>query len=251
MKQLFILLIITFALSVAGCKKDKDTKPVCLLTVMTPGSGSVVNLYYDDQERLSMMRYENQQFKYEYRADSVIATETNGSAFVQRAIYKLNAQGLPVLMRLEVNTSGTQWFQYAYEYNGTEVVKSVNTNYANSTTETYLYTWSNGNLVKAVEGPNERKFEYYTDKPRLQGDGFLIEMLSLSGSIGMYSLNGAVEIVRNKNLLKKMEHTLLSVGSYSITYEYDSDKEGRIKKTSILNSNTNSRGQLDYQYRCN
>jgi hypothetical protein len=251
MKRIFIPLILTFALSGAGCKKDNDPKPVCLLTVITPGAGHVANLYYDDQNRLSMLWLEDRQIKYEYRADSVIATERKNLSFVQRVIYKLNAQGLPVLMRQESNASGTQWYQYTYEYNGTEVVKSVITNYANSSTETYVYTWSNGNLVKVVEGPNERRFEYYTDKPRLQGDGFLIEMLSMSGSIGMYSLNGAVEIVRNKNLLKKMEHTLLSVGSYSMTYEYESDKEGKIEKTSILNSNTNTNERLEYQYRCN
>ncbi len=92
MKQLFILVIMAFTLSGAGCKKEKDAKPVCLLSLMTPELEAVVNLYYDDQEGLSMLRLGDQQIKYEYRADSVIATETKNLTFVQRVVYKLNAQ---------------------------------------------------------------------------------------------------------------------------------------------------------------
>jgi hypothetical protein len=250
MKRIITPMILAFSLTGAGCKKDKDTKPVCQLTVITPDRGGVANLYYDDQGRLNMMRISDREIKYEYRSDSIIATETKSLGFYQRLKYKMNANGLPLSIRQEINITGSQWFQRNFEYNGTEVTKTVTSSSANSGTQTYEYSWNNGNLAKVVEGPNEWKYEYYTDKERVQGDGFLIEMISLSGSIAMYTLNGAIEIVRNRNLLKKMEHTLLNTGSYSISYEYDADKDGKIEKAYMLNSNSNIKTQLDYQYQC-
>ncbi len=198
------------------------------------------------------MKSGDEETKIEYRTDSIIATETKSLNFIQRRICKMNAQALPLLMRLEINASGSQWVQYKYEYNGTGVDKVGEFQLC----QYCHFHFQNipgamATLTGVKKGPNTRKFEYYNDNPLCGRWILMFEMLSLSGGIEMLSLNGAVELVRNRNLLKKMEHTLENIGSYSMLYEYEFDKDGKIENIHVLNSNTNTSTQFACQYRCN
>lgn len=250
MKQIFFLLMIVLTLGAAGCKKSSESKPDCYLSVITPERGSVSNFYYDDQGRLVKKKMNDLTIQYEYKGDSIIATERKTAAFSLRKRYKLNAQGLPVVMRIDINESGSQWWQFNYEYNGTELIKSVESFYGNSITTVVEYSWSNGNLAGFKNGIYTWKFEYEISKLRLPGDGFHMLLLLESNNMLLMCLNGGIDIIRNRNLLKKMEMTVQNYGTSVNTYEYGFDKDGKIENLQTLNSNGDPQSRYDYQFSC-
>lgn len=251
MKQLFVCLVCALMFAGISCKKSSNRKPDCFLNVITPERGDVYNLYYDEKGRLSKIKFAGKQTIYEYRADSIIATESNSLSFTLRKKYKLNAQGLPVTMRMDINQSGSEWWQFDYTYNGTEMVKSVGTNYYNSVTEKVEYVWTNGNLSGFQYGAHTWKFEYYNDKLHLPGDAFYLQMLTSGNDNNLWQLSGATEIIRNKNLLKRMELTIQGYGTSVTTYEYGFDNDGKIIMIQSSNMNGDPAIRYDHQYRCN
>ncbi|MBO9635178.1 MAG: hypothetical protein J7578_18855, partial [Chitinophagaceae bacterium] len=172
--------------------------------------------------------------------DSLIALDKRNGAFYQKKKCKLNAQGLPLSVLHEANLSGTLWFKLDYEYNGSEATKETWTNSSNVQNITN-FTWSNGNLVSKTTSYDSYEYEYYTDKLHQQADAYTLEMMV--ADVG-------VEIVKNKNLMKRIKYNRPGVGTYTYSYEYQFDKEGKVLTIIKSYADSDQKNQFDFQYQC-
>lgn len=241
MKNLLILFFSALVLTNAGCKKSKERKPECYLTVVTPKTGDVLNFYYDSEGRVISIKQSPYSYDFTYKGDSVIILKNQPMGFGQRFRSKLNAQGLPLSVRIEDNESGSEWYLFEFEYKGTEVQKQTYTTHYGTIPSIVNYEWSNGNLINKKNSGNIWKYEYFTDEPIRQGDAFAFDK--------RFEFGGQT-IVRNKNLLKKMEHTLLTVGTETNTYEYSFDKDGKILTMFWNSESTPGKYPYNMQYQC-
>lgn len=242
MKNIRLCLLPALLFIFAACKKSEDEKAPCKLTTITPATlGDVTNIYYDDQNRLKTIRNGTTIITLEYKPDSLIALEKRNGGFYQKKKCKLNSQSLPLSVRHEANASGSLWFQLDYEYNGAEVTKETWTNSSNVQNITN-FTWSNGNLASKTTSYDTYEYEYYTDKPNQQANAYALEMMV--AEIG-------IEMIKNKNLLKKIKYNRPGVGTYTYSYEYQFDKDGKVLKITKSYADRNEKPEFDMQYQCN
>lgn len=240
MKNFFLLVAAATLITITACKKNKDERPACKLTTITPNRGDITNIYYDSQNRLKTIRRGSSTITLEYKADSLIALETRGSSFYQKMKCKLNTQGLPITIRHEADQSGSTWFQTDLEYNGTELTKTTWFAPPNIRDITN-YTWNNGNMVSRSTAVDSYEYEYFTDRSIQSADAYFIE--TVMPELGIQS-------VRNKNLLKKLKYTRTSLGSYTYFYEYQFDKDGKVLKIIRTTGEPNEKIEWDMQYQC-
>jgi hypothetical protein len=228
---ILIILFVTPTLTVIfpGCKKNTDKKTQCEITsVSSPLLGDTYLLTYDINRQLKRVTFGANISTYEYTPDKTTVTNLQSGVFQSKTVITFNSSGLALNVRSETNTTGTEWTNDAFEYNGVELAKSTTTSSAGGTPGIVTYTWVNQNMRSATSPAGTSVYEYYTDKPRQAGD-----FLSLVQLIQGY------EIYRNKNLIKNF------AGSDFI-YEFGSD--GNISSVKVT-SGTNI-SFLDYQYQC-
>jgi hypothetical protein len=226
-------ILITAILLFPGCKKDSDEEPpapVCRVQTLTESS-VVISYVYDSAKRVSKAIYSDGHLaEYKYKGDTTRILKTSGGAFDRRLIIINNAQGMAVLVRIEENPAGTDGVIISYQYNGTEMIQSIQKSIGSANANVTNYTWSAGNLIEIKNNGSTTTLDYYTDK--LNQPGNYLEAVNLS--------QGYVNF-KTKNLVK----TVAQSTSTTITYVFDS--HGNISRAEFSNSSGNA---IDFTYQC-
>ncbi|MEP7372732.1 MAG: hypothetical protein ABI675_05035 [Chitinophagaceae bacterium] len=229
----FLLLIVTIIF--AGCKKYNDQKKTCRITTADfPLTGAVYKLSYNSNGQLSSVTIGDTVTTYTYAANTIIATSFASGKFSRKSIITLNAEGMASNVRTEIDLTGNNWHNKAYEYNGTELIKSTLTLSAGTTSIVATYTWLNGNMVSVISGSVTNTFDYYPDKVSQGGPAFN------QSPFLVYQLIQGYEIYRTKNLLKSIDGE---------TFAYDFRPDGNISSVRNISGNASST-IVKYQYQC-
>lgn len=229
----FIVLLLIIAI---GCKKEAAQTPGpagCRIITATTGSSSSITISYLPDGKIAKMESEQVIQTYSYSGNTVTILTKDDGSFDGRKILTLNSDGLPVNVRGDYNEAGTEWYNDAFEYNGKEVSKKVESDYSTSATATINYTWADGNLQKEQSGSyGTTTYQYYTDKTIRDGDYFYYEQL----------LSDGYQFVLNKHLLKSSVSNSAPADNY--TYTFDADEK-------IISYREDARQPVSYTYQCN
>jgi len=218
--------IFIIAASLAACKKNVDKKSACRISALA-GNGQVSHLSYNSEGQISkLVVTSGDTTTYDYVGNIITVISHSSGAFSHRYIATLNSAGLVTNLRYETNAAGTNWTNTAYEYNGEEVSRAINT-YSSGGSDTTTFLWLNHNIVSDTRGTQTESWVYNTDKLRQDGDYLWI--------VSKFSYGA--DIYRTKNLVK-------SINSSNFSYEFDS--EGKISSWGFVGSNP-----LVYGYECN
>ena len=229
-KILFAVCVFIITAGFTACKKNNDAKPVCRINLFTLG-GQVYTISYNSNGKvISLTTNSGFSQTYAYSATTTVITSSNSGAFSSKATVTLNAAGLATNVRTELNSSGTEWMNDAYEYNGEELIKQTSTRSSDNTQNITTYTWFNHNPISQTAGSSTETLGYYADKPRQNGD-----------YLDFFQLIGGYEFLRTKNLLK-------TFGNSTLTYDFGTD--GNIAALAIT-SPGGAPSTINYQYECN
>ena len=228
-----VLITISFF---SACKKDKDAapKPNCRIITATPSSSSSdpFNLTYNSDGKLSTISSGNNVTTFAYSGNTAIATTNTSGVFSSKTIITFNSSGLASNVKTEHDLTGTSWNNQAFEYNGTELIKSTSTSSGGGTPSVSMLTWSDGNLVSLTSGSSTTTLDYYADKPAQTGDYLYLAQL-VSG----------YQIYKTKNLLK----SILS-GTDITSFDYNFGSDGYISSVTVSGTTPTT---YTYQYQCN
>lgn len=244
MKPLIVLCAVFF-LALAGCSKDKGSEPECRIVKITEAGGNLEIFNYDTEGRLQSINYGGSVTSFTYRGDSIIKQS------VWKSVYALNSNGLLAFERREYNSTGTQWETRHYEYDGIQLKKMTANSYSGNFTRTY--TWSNGNLMlehtQGATYSQDIQYEYYMDKSYRLGD---VQSWDL--------LENGVEMIRNKNLVKKVTSTYVDNSPSNPTpgvpetdvksYSYLFGSDGKINSMTVTDQNNSNPSMYTYDYQC-
>lgn len=230
---------LAFVITINSCSKSTDDKNAsCRIVTVIEVNGSSTsthNLSYDNDGRLSTLSSTGGINKvFTYSGTTIIINSTNGGAFYSRDSITLNDKGRPTNIRQYTNVAGTNWRNYALEYNGDQLLKYQETTQAGGAPTTATFTTTNGNVTKAVTTSITVDFEYFTDKAVQRGD--YLELSSL--------LQYGVNIYPHKNLIKS-----LNQGASITNFNYEMNDDGLIEK--VTTTSGSSTGSITYQYTCN
>ena len=242
MKHPVFLSAILLMLVAAACKKNAETtsKPDCRIIKMTAGQDFSKVFSYDEAGRLLSVEDEQGDVTtFAYSGDSVI------SKGFSKSVYVLNGNGLPVPKRTEYPNGG--WQEFTYQYNGTAIIKASETGGGGYGSSTRTYNWQNGNLQsehrQGAAYSNDTEYEYYTDKPYRIGDAQSWDFLE-----------DGVQIIRNKNLIKKITATYTDEYGPEKTeksYSYAFDDDGKITSMTVTDHINNDLSlTYTYEYEC-
>lgn len=219
-----------------GCKKNNDgnkknnVKPSCLIgTVLVVRMGDRLNFFYNSDGKLGTVIAGSTVTTYDHSMNGTVVTTRDAGNFRDKTTVTLNDAGLATNVRTENDTAGTHWINYAYEYNGDELARSVATRSGNSDSAITTYGWLNHNLVTLVSGTTATSFDYYSEKATQTGD-YLSFIQLLQG----------YDIYRTRNLLK-------SISGSGVIYEFTPD--GNISSATIGSGGDSTK--FDYGYQCN
>lgn len=233
--------IAVICLNLNACKKDGgDKNASCRIVTATETLGSSNNIYnltYNNDGKISTLSSSgssNINKVFNYSGNTILINVTAGGAFYSRDSITVNDKGRPANIRQYSNVAGTNWSNYAFEYNGDILLKYVKTTNAGGTPSTITFTTTNGNITKAVDGGTTVNFEYHTDKNVQRGD-----WLELS-----HLLTFGVGIFPHKNLIKTVD-----LGGSITNYNYEFGNDGLISK--VTTTSGTSTGSVTYQYQCN
>lgn len=233
-KYVSIALLLLIAILFNGCKKNNNSinKPnqTCrIIKIIGSNAGaSQVDLEYNSDGKLSKTTTGSTVLIFNYTGNQILIQTLDSGLFKSNTIVTLNAAGLAITVRREFDFAGTDWLNSEFTYNGEELTKEIFTSSNGSNPNVTNYTWFNGNL--RTSGSNV--YDYYTDKPSQQGEGFNLTQL----------LEG-YETIRNKNILKST-----SSSSSSASFSYDFDPDGKI--VSFIRNLSGTILILDYRYEC-
>lgn len=225
--------IVLLAGTLAGCKKDHDTKAAsaCQIIGMRDTMNNTTNeLTYNSNGKLSNLVQGSLLTTYDYADNKVIITQTEGGTLISKTTAVLNTAGLAVNVYTETPQTGIAWRNVLHEYAGQQIVKTTTTTADGSPAEITTYQWSDGNLISAVTGADTATYGYYLDKPTQPGD-----YLSIGQKLQGY------EQIRAKNLFK-------SIGDNTFSYGFGPDG-----KISSIRSVFGGATIFDYvyQFKCN
>jgi hypothetical protein len=234
--------IVAICLSLNACKKEgTDKNASCRIVTVTEVNGSVNNVYnltYNNDGKISTLVSSGSSTLnkvYTYSGNTMIINVTNAGAFYSRDSITLNDKGRPLNIRQYRNMAGTDWENYALEYNGDLLLKYIQSNETGAGSTTVTVTTTNGNTTKVVQGATTVDFEYFTDKNVQRGD-----YLELAGLL-QYGVN----IYPHKNLIKALDIQ----GGDITNFNYEFGDDGLITKvTGTSGANTST---ITYQYQCN
>jgi hypothetical protein len=222
--------ILFIAISFAGCKKNGVKRPVCRINKITVNNTAFHLSYSSDGKISSVIGDDGSSITYNYNGNTITLTNlaTTGS-FSSKNIITVNAGGLTTNARTEYNTTGSNWSNTAFEYNGEEVRRGIITYSGGGAPDTTTFTWASNNIVSTTSGSATNTWEYYTDKLRQDGD--IIWFLKILFGEDVY---------RIKNLAK-------SLGTNE-SFSYLFDSEGKI--TAMLYKIGTTTTKYDYEYEC-
>jgi hypothetical protein len=213
----------------SACKKDKDKKPDCRISAFTV-AGQAYNVLYNGNGKLISVVSSSFSQTYDYSGNTTVVTSLNAGAFSSKVIITNNAAGLAINVRTESNSSGTEWTNEAYEYNGDELAKQTSTRSGDTSRGIITYTWFNHNMIVQRTASTVTVWDYDASAPRQKGD-YLDFFQFLSG----------YEYLRTRNIIK-------SIGNSTLTYGFDI--EGNISSVSV-GSTGGTPASINYQYECN
>jgi len=202
-----ILLIVLLTGLLAACKKNHDKQLSCRLTALHAPSGLTTFFSYNNEGKLILEESGKSITTYTYEGATVTITTYDTGLISRRTIVLNNTLGLAANVRTEYGSDGANWSNTYHEYDGDEVIRSITTFPSNSP-DTVTYLWTGHNMVGQVRGGDTTRFEYYTDKPRQDGD-----YLYLTQFVSGY------EVFRTKDLFK---------GYAGATFIYDFTSDGKI-----------------------
>lgn len=231
--QLCFMLLAGFIISnsLLSCKKDAaPSKPDCKIVGVVSGS-DVTTFTYNTDGKLSSQINANETKKFSYVGNTIIITSTTDSKINSVITVSLNANGL-ASNAFVTDSNGTFQSNIAYEYNGIELSRSIQTTASGGNPDTVTYTWSGGNLVSIDFGSGILTSNYSTDQPSQTGD---VEDL---GNL----LQGFVTN-RSKNLVTSNNFN----GEIAI-FNYTFDEQGKI---TAVNTVGRFPATFNYQYDCN
>jgi hypothetical protein len=207
-----ILLIVLLADILAGCKKNHDKQLSCRLTALHAPSGLTTFLSYNNEGKLVLEESGKSINTYTYEGATTTITTYDTGIFSRKMIVLNNTLGLAANVRTEYDPNGTNWSNTYNEYDGDLVKRSITT-FPSNPPDTTTYLWTDHNMVGQVRDGDTTRFEYYTDKPRQDGD-----YLYLSQFVSGY------EVYRTKNLFK---------GYMGATFIYDFTSDGKIASLQV------------------
>lgn len=215
----------------SGCKKDTHKILNCKIsTAKFPLTNSVYTFTYNAQGKVSSISTGTNISTFTYAGDSVVMQTVNASnVVIDKLVTIVNADGLAISTKDTYNY-GNNWTNTVYEYNGTQVTRATATSSTSGTPQITNYAWSNGNLQSATTAGFTTTYDYYTDRPRQNGD-YLLLFQTVQG----------FECIRSKNLVKTI--------NASINYEYEFGIDGNIKTLTSLQGNMT--GVIEFGYLCN
>ena len=239
MKTRKILIVVVLIFVVTGvfteCKKNNDEKKTCRLTTANfPRTNIVYQLSYNSNGKLSSVTIGDTVTTYTYSGNTTIATSFESGTFIRKNILTLNDAGLTANIRTEIDITGNNWHNKAYEYNGVELIKSTLTFSTGTSSSVTTYTWSNGNMVSVTSASVTNILDYYLDKPNQGGDAFN------QSPFLVYQFIQGYEIYRTKNLLKSIAGE---------TFAYDFRPDGNISSVRAISGNANDT-IVKYEYQC-
>lgn len=241
MKTLIIFITAALALIItgtfAGCKKNNDKKQTCrVITATFSPTGVVYRLSYNSNGKLSSVIDGTNVTTYVYTGNTIIVTSLESGRFSRKNIITLSAAGMASNVRTEIDLTGNNWHNKAYEYNGIELIKSTLTFSNGATSSITTYAWSNGNMASIISGTVTHTLDYYVDKPNQGGDAFNQSPFLVHQFIQGY------EIYRTKNLLKSIAGE---------TFIYDFRPDGNIASVSVISATGGDASRIvDYEYQC-
>lgn len=238
MKPLKFLLTVFIATALySSCNKDTagPQKPECRIVSISPSIGIVTTVVYDAKGRMQTIMQGNYITDFIYTGNTIVATKSGNGNFNRKTIYTLHSNGLPANRRVELNAAGDNWYNSAYQYNGSQVINATTTNSGGGSPNIISYTWTNGNLTSKTDDGETITYAYYTDKPYSPGDYW---------DIFNFLSEGGVALARNKNRLKS-----ITVSTLSETYEYTTGAEGQL--TSVKATGNAGFTIYNLQYQCN
>jgi hypothetical protein len=230
-----ILLSVLVLFAIAGCKKDNEKKEPCRVTKLITNGSKSYDISYGDDERISSMlnTSNNLLSSYKYKGDTTTITVTMNGNFQHRMIITNNSAGFATNVLTEENESGSNWYNRAFTYEGTRVVRNIVTDYVGNS-DTAKYIWENGNPAVFIDEEGEvYNYEYYTDKKYQAGDWRYIQEF-----IEQY------RIYECKNLLKSWERNNLKT-----LFIYNFDDAGRITEVTATSASTTY--TIKTEYDCN
>lgn len=228
--KIFIALSLIISVTFTGCKKNDVKKPSCrITTILIPSSATIYHLLYNSNGKLSRVTGGQLDILYEYTGNTTIVTTFDSGKFLSKSVIISNAAGLATSVKTENNTTGTDWTNTIYEYNGEELIKATSTSSGVGIPSVTTYTWSDHNVTHIDETPGiQMTLNYYMDKPRQAGD-----------YLSTVQLFDGYETLRYKNLLK----------TYSqVNFIYNFSPDGNI---SSVGAAPNNQKIFEYEYECN
>jgi hypothetical protein len=193
---------------------------------------SDLNMTYNAEGKLSAFNVNTIITTFAYSGNTIIADGTNGGAFSSKRIITLNANGLAANVKTETVAGGATWYNDAYEYSGTQLIKHTYTNSSNVTPEITTCTWSGGNLISVSTASSTSTLEYYADKPAQTGD--YLDLIQLIQGFRIY---------KTKNAVKSILNSGSSINNFSYNFA-----DGKIVSVAVTG---NTSMTYNYQYQCN
>jgi hypothetical protein len=229
--NILVYCILTVFIMSTGCKKDTDKKESCRVTKLIMNSTLVYDIKYGDNEKISSVEMipGNEKFVYAYEGNKVIITATYNGNFDYRYIVTNNKNGLATNVLMELDESGSSWYNQAFTYEGARVVSNTATKSGGNNPAPINYIWEDGNPAVMISDGDIFNYEYYTDKNYQPGDWRYIQQL-----IGGY------RIYDYKNLFKSAKSTSTTY------YTYGFDDAGRITTATSTNPNNTTTFKIEY-----
>lgn len=238
------LYILTFIATLAftGCSKHHDNKPAkpkCKIITETGGPDNY-SFTYNSDGKVQTIAWATFTTTFTYSGHTAVATTRNISgAFQDKKTITLNGSGMTTNVRLDEDVSGKYWENFAYVYQGSQLIKTTVTfsPALGGSTITTTYTWSGGNPVSETvsQGGSVATYtnEFYTGKPSKQG-----------GYLRFKDLSEGIKTMLPKNLIKSS-----SGNSYIENYSYHFDSDGKVTDFKRVISSGNTR-TYNLQYQC-
>ncbi len=221
------LIYIAFFTLLTSCKKDKTNEQQCKVLTVTTDVGNYV-FTYDANGRYSTITRGTKVVNYEYSGSTVIINSTYNGSFFHKITATMNDYNMPVNIRLEKNTAGTEWNNYFMEYNGEQLTRRTDTYHDGSAARVVNYTWVNGNMVTATTNSGTTTTITYNESKATQTADFL----SISGLLS----DDGFTMIKNRNLVS-------SFNGMPVTYTFDVNNK-------ITSANIGTAATYNYQYTC-
>lgn len=227
--KFFSLLIVAILFS--NCSDDDGTpepQATCLISQAVVNGTSTITFDYNSSGQIrSVTNYyaDGNTRTYTYSGNTILIDLSSESDDDRMRTVTLNGDGLPESVH---DGDLDYWTNYAFEYDGTKLVKQIYTNSLGDNEESVL-EWDGDNVGALITGYT---LEYYLDQPLQPAD-----FLSLQ-----YLVEYGVSPIQNANMVKSYTY-----GTTTYPFVYDFDEDGNITRMDIGNGET----IWEFSYICN